>query len=206
MGSSISLYRHHKTKRPVLSDPQLCTNIKAGDKSAEAELYARYYPRAVFVLRQRARSYGEMDVEDLAQETMIVVIRRLRGKGIEDPDRLAGFIQRTAQNLYIGKARLDASRQTVSVPEIPDHAVDGIADSFGTVLQRETEQLVQRLLQELTVQRDRDILQQHYLMGLEKAVVCENLGLTANQFDKVIYKARGRLRSLVEQRETSLSG
>lgn len=145
-----------------------------------------------------------MDIEDLAQETMIVVINRLRNKKLEDPSRLAGYVQRTAQNLFIGRARLDSSRKTTPVADVPEVDTHEIEQGLTTVLEKETKQLVRKLLDELGVERDREILRQSYLLSLPKAVVCENLTLTPSQFDRVLYRAKRRLKDLAMEHLNNL--
>ena len=46
--------------------------------------------------------------------------------------------------------------------------------------------------------RDREILVRLYLQEEEKDTICRDLGLEAEHFDKVLHRARGRLKELLE--------
>ena len=54
------------------------------------------------------------------------------------------------------------------------------------------------MLQELNSPRDREILVRFYLQEEEKDAICRDLGLEADQFDKVLHRARARLKELLE--------
>ena len=59
---------------------------------------------------------------------------------------------------------------------------------------------VRRILLELRTPRDREILTRFYLQDQDKDVICRDLSLDADQFDKVLHRARGRLKELIELR------
>ena len=91
---------------------ELARRIAAGDAAAESELVERYSRGVLYLLRRTTRDPDLAD--DLHQETFRVVLERLRGKGIAEPERLAGFIRSTARNLFIGDYRKRARRDTLS--------------------------------------------------------------------------------------------
>jgi RNA polymerase sigma-70 factor (ECF subfamily) len=57
---------------------------------------------------------------------------------------------------------------------------------------------VKRILQQLPTPRDREILMRFYLQEEEKDAICRDLRLEADQFDKVLHRARARLKELLE--------
>jgi len=59
-------------------------------------------------------------------------------------------------------------------------------------------QRVRTLLQGMGSARDRTILKRFYLDEESKETICSELGLLADQFDKVLHRARARLRELLE--------
>ena len=115
-------------------------------------------------------------------------------------------MHQTAKFLHIGKVRQAARRKTDSVAEIPISHQGEITDELTTVINREAKRNVHKLLAELNQERDREILRQHYLLDRSKEVVSENLGLTAEQFDRVIHRARIRFKSLFESQSSLFSG
>jgi len=57
---------------------------------------------------------------------------------------------------------------------------------------------VSQLLDELSIERDKDILRSFYLEEQEKQAICERLNLTSAHFDRVLFRARNRLKELIE--------
>src|ERR1044072_9425956 len=92
---------------------ELSRRIREGDASAESELIRQFEPGLRVLLRRRTGGDHGL-LQDLVQETLLVVIRRLRGAGIEDPEKLAAFAAQTARNLAIASHR-KAERQKTDV-------------------------------------------------------------------------------------------
>jgi hypothetical protein len=61
------------------------------------------------------------------------------------------------------------------------------------------------LLDELPTERDRRLLIRFYIDGVDKQQLCRELGLTPNHFDRVLLRARSRLRTIVERRAPHLA-
>ena len=102
---------------------ELSRRIREGDVSAESELIRQFEPGLRVLLRRRTGGdYGLL--QDLVQETLLVVIQRLRGAGIEDPQKLAAFAAQTARNLAIASLR-KAERQKT---DVDSEATDRNAD------------------------------------------------------------------------------
>jgi DNA-directed RNA polymerase specialized sigma24 family protein len=93
-----------------------------------------------------------------------------------------------------------------SIAERADRRVD--SEVIGTLpaetdagerwLEKKLAVRVKRILQELHSPRDREILVRFYLKEEEKEAICRDLALDADQFDKVLHRARGRLKELLE--------
>ncbi len=63
---------------------ELSRRIREGDVSAESELIRQFEPGLRVLLRRRTGGDHGL-LQDLVQETLLVVIQRLRGDGIDDP-------------------------------------------------------------------------------------------------------------------------
>ena len=50
----------------------------------------------------------------------------------------------------------------------------------------------------MKVERDRDILVSYYAKEEEKGSICERLDLTPANFDRVLFRARSRLKQLID--------
>jgi DNA-directed RNA polymerase specialized sigma24 family protein len=57
-----------------------------------------------------------------------------------------------------------------------------------------------RMLEEMPVARDREVLVRFYLDDEDKGKICRELKLSEDHFNRVIFRARNRFRELVERR------
>lgn len=179
-----------------VADAELARRIAGGDSAAEHALVERYSRGVLFMLRRLTRRPDL--AEDLHQETFRVVIERLRGAGLDDPDRLGGFLHQTARHLYLGAARKAARRKTDGESAMPD-LDDPAPGPLDATLTGERTALVRRLLAELRPERDRQILFRYYLAEEPKERICAALDLDGTHFDRVLYRAKGRFRELFER-------
>ncbi len=173
----------------------LATRIRQGEKLAEEKLVERYSRGLLFFLRRK--TIDEELANDLHQDTFRIVLERLRGRGLENPAQLGGFIHATAKNLVIAHFRKYARRKTE-----PDSATiecschQGITQIEAT-MRDEQAKMVRTLLGELRSERDRELLQRFYLAEEDKRSICDVLELTEKNFNRVIFRARGRFRALL---------
>ncbi|MEZ5456845.1 MAG: sigma-70 family RNA polymerase sigma factor [Lysobacteraceae bacterium] len=178
-------------------NPGLVRRIRHGDRAAEAELVRRYGRGLKLILERRIKD-PEL-VQDVFQETFQTVLLRLRQESIDQPDRLSAFIHRTALYLAVSHYRKESRRlPTTDVAQL-DQLLD---DSANPYLQLAREQLrcaVMQLLDELDVPRDRELLMRHYLQDQDKSALCADFQLSSDQFDKVLSRARLRLKQLLLQ-------
>ncbi|HWU53468.1 MAG TPA: sigma-70 family RNA polymerase sigma factor [Tahibacter sp.] len=187
---------------PENIDVELVARIAASDRQAETALVQRY-TRAVRALLERRVSSSEI-VDDLVQETFIVVIARARDNGIHDPSRIAGFLRQTAINLAnSARRRMQTQRTDVSADE---EVIENVADASDPLALAEEVDLIRfvsQMLDELPTQRDRELLRRYLVQGEDKMVICHDYGLNAEHFDRVMHRARTRLRDLIDRHSSS---
>jgi DNA-directed RNA polymerase specialized sigma24 family protein len=70
---------------------------------------------------------------------------------------------------------------------------------------RQLAEAVMALLDELPTERDRRLLMRFYLDGIDKQQLCVELGLSPKHFDRVLMRARSRLRTIIERRAPHLA-
>jgi RNA polymerase sigma-70 factor, ECF subfamily len=178
---------------------ELSRRIREGDVSAEGELIRQFEPGLRVLLRRRTGGDQGL-LQDLVQETLLVVIQRLRGAGLEDPHKLAAFAAQTARNLAIASLR-KAERQKTDVDSDatnrnadPGQSVVGIASDHEAAL------AVRALLRELPQPRDRLMLKRFYLDDHDKDTICREMDLTEAAFNQALSRARRRFRQILEER------
>jgi len=172
--------------------------IGAGDTAAETVLMERLRPGLEMVLIVRC-SYDKELAADLCQDTLIILLQRLRSRSMEDPARLAAFAAQTARQLAFDSKRRYAVRNTVTDSDAVERAqIETPADE--SVEKESITSLVRQLLAELSHDRDREILRRFYLLEHDKADICRQFGLAPGTFDQLVFRARARLRAMLDAR------
>lgn len=180
------------------SPADLVRRIRNGDPQAEEELITRFGEGLTFLLRRWTR--GHSDAEDLYQETFRLGLEKIRRGEVRDPERLAGFLRSLARNLSIEHYR-KAARRGAREEEIESAAdvTQPETGQLGQLLRKEKVSLVRRLLEELGSERDRQVLFRFYIAEEDKESIRTDLGLTAPEFNLVLFRARRRYRDLYER-------
>ncbi len=178
------------------SPESLVQDIGRGRLQAEGLLVSRYWRSLYFILQRRS---NDVDLAaDIAQDTFMVVIRKARNGEITNPSAVAAFIRQTGINLLIAHYRKEKRRNTEADSDIILDAADSSPGLLQSVEAEKVFELVIQVLEELKVERDREILKAYFLHEEEKAAICDRLGLSHEHFDRVLHRARGRLKQLLE--------
>lgn len=177
---------------------QLTLRAMAGDRAAEDALLARLRPGVIAVLKH-GPYHRWIEPEDVAQDALRVLVERLRGGGLQEPDKAAAFLAQTARKLALNAVRKVARQQTVVDSELVEES--GLSVSLETS-EPDDERLaraVVSLLESLPNERDRYLLQRFYIDGIDKPSLCRELNLTHAHFDRLIFRARARFRVLLSK-------
>lgn len=182
----------------------LVARIQGGDRAAEAELVARFSRGLLLMLRRLARNPALAD--DLHQETLALVLQKIRQGELREPGKLAGFIHGTARNLFIAHSRKEARYRSLDNgedegPGLGDVLPDRGPAPIDKVVAGEEARQVQRLLSELRFDRDRQLLLRFYLSDDSKEAICAALEIEPERFNVILFRARERLRELWERAE-----
>src|SRR6476646_4542597 len=178
---------------------ELSRRIREGDGSADSELIRQFEPGLRVLLRRRTGGDHGL-LQDLVQETLLVVIERLRGAGIEDPQKLAAFAAQTARNLAIAshrkaeRQRTDVDTEATERNADTTRSVEALAGDFEAAL------AVRAMLRELPQSRDRLMLKRFYLEDHDKEVICQEMQLSEAAFNQALSRARRRFKQILEER------
>ncbi len=184
----------HNEERQVAAN--LVTLVKQGDRAAETEMVERYSRGLRYLLRRKTRDTNL--AEDFLQETWAIALVKIRDNGLDKPERLAGYLCGIANNLALGERRR-VNRQRTSVnSEIVALIPDESSNPFRHVSRAEVCKQVRGLLENLTKERDREILERFYVREEDKESICKRLDVDGIHFNRVLYRARQRLKSVIE--------
>jgi RNA polymerase sigma factor (sigma-70 family) len=177
---------------------ELVNRIESGDEFAESELVERYARSIKLILLKRTGSVQLAN--DLCQDTFVVVLRKLRAGDLKKPQSLSAFIRQTAVNISIDHFRkekryIHQDDGTIALHHPHrDHKARSI-DGKATRL------VLEDALDQLSVLRDREILRRFYLADEDKTTICSDLELSSKHFDRVLYRAKQRMRVLINQQK-----
>ncbi|MEM7349188.1 MAG: sigma-70 family RNA polymerase sigma factor [Acidobacteriota bacterium] len=178
---------------------ELVRRILAGEAQAEVEMVERFSRGVKFLLLELTRDPARAD--DLHQETFRLALEKVRDGELRDPDKLAAFIRQIARNLFIAEYRKGVKQPTVSGGGADDVAPppDPAPSPLARLLAKENATIVRRLLAELEPERDRQILFRFFIAEHRKEDICAAFDLSSLHFNRVLHRARGRLKDLVQR-------
>ena len=191
--------RQHAPRRASLLRPNVLAYIMSSDPSVqELETETIGYRDAIRT-SIRQRTGDDSLAEDVAQETLLRVIDRLRGSGLQDPARLKNFVYRVAANV-LAETRRKGARDFSNSDYV--EAVESTSDDQLTCRSRtEESRLLWQSLQAIGNDGYRDVLIRFYLRQESKQHICETLGLTPREFTQRLSRARKSLRKLLDETE-----
>lgn len=171
----------------------LVQGIVNGDRAAEAALITGMLPAIRVMIRRRGvRSWS--DVDDLAQDAVADLLVALREGRVREHDKVTAFVAGLVRNICTDQYQ--RQQRTVPLETEPESANPMDLPPVRAEHQQKWTQVL-RAIGALTVPRDRDILIAFYLRGEEKAEICKHFRLEPAQFDRVIHRARARVRGLL---------
>ena len=173
---------------------ELIERCRAGDDTAFAELVDRYKD-LVFGLIYRMVADRSL-AEDLAQDVFLKVHRGIpyfRGEA-----RLSTWIFRIVQNVCVqarGRRPADESLEGPPRPDAPAREFGSEDRAFGAV---ETRDRLTKALSRLP-ENYRMLVVAHYLRGVQYDALAEALNLPLGTVKTHLYRAKRRLRELLEE-------
>jgi RNA polymerase sigma-70 factor (ECF subfamily) len=177
---------------------ELTRRIRAGSRRAEAE-FAEAYSRALLLMLLN-RTQNPDIAKDCCQQALLIALIKLRAGEIVKPESLLSFLRSTATN--VAKTHFRKERRYISLNEETFSAPIGNGNDAEQDIDSETIRLMLNdVLDSLTVERDKEILRRFYLRDEDKSIIRRDLHISAAHFDRVIYRAKGRLRRLLNGNE-----
>jgi RNA polymerase sigma-70 factor, ECF subfamily len=177
--------------------PDLVSRIRKGDRQAEAQLVERY-SRAVMIIIRRDVS-DSASVDDLHQETLWVVLKKIRRGDVREPEKLSGFVCSVARNLVIEHFRDAVRHERLTETEEAMSLAHPAPTPLEELMRKEEADLVRQILKEMPNERYSQVLFRFYIAEDEKEQICADLGLTGMHLNIVLHRARERYRELYKR-------
>lgn len=170
-------------------DVNFVRKIPRGNPLLEERFIRKYRPKLNLMLLRLTRDPSR--AEDLTHDALILVLQRLRTDGINEPEKLSAYTYSTAKFIYFGWLRKMDNQ--VELRDCMDDFVGVVPEPEQDNILREDRNYLQRLVDNLPVERDREILSRRYLQDQSKSDICDDLFLSGENYDRVISRARNRL-------------
>lgn len=167
-----------------------------GEDEISDTFVKQHYASLQLLLQRRIKDAGV--AEEMLNEAVATAISHMRVGRVSQPERLPGYVYRVALNLYRNYRREFGNRSDLRVRTEDIDQLPTPATGSSGVAYPELSQIVRRLIEELPTARDRELVRRFYLDEEDKADICASLGLSSLHFDKVVFRARQRMRALLE--------
>ena len=205
--TSTAPFEHRREHREE-DESQIAVNIALGvaqgDKVAENQLYTRYAPGVLWLLKRKCNG-DEAQAWDLTHDTMLTALGKLRQGAIEEPAKLAAFLHGIARMRWLGEGRKERRRGTSADSDLVDRALDAEGNPETLVSRNQVAAFVRVVLAELPQERDRAILREVFLEELSRGEVARSHGLTQDHVNRVLYRAKHRFRELLAARDPGMT-
>lgn len=173
---------------------RIVERIQAGDPIAMAELYTVFTRGIRYLL---LRSLGVEEVDDRVHDCFVIVTEAIRSGELRDPSRLMGYV-RTVVRRHIAASIEDAISRRRTTVEFED-SVFSVSDWKNNpeqnLLARQRAEIARRVFNGVS-RRDREILRRFYLMEQPQEQICQEMGLSYNQFRLLKSRAKARFGKL----------
>lgn len=152
------------------------------------------YPGLQRLIRRKIQNPD--DAADLLNSAMVVTLEHFETGRISDATHVGGYAYQVAMNLLKNHRRKHSERadRRAEVDE------ETLAAPQSDALEEDWAKRVRALIEELPPGRDRTLLKRFYLDEDDKADICKDLGMSALHFDKIIFRARHRIRAVFQAR------
>jgi len=178
---------------------ELAKKIANGDRPASNEFVQINYRWLLFIVRRKFTHSNNH--EDIVQDTFMLVINKLEKGLINNPDTILAYLRTAAINIGFEYLRKDKKFSSAIDQDLLEVIEDAQNDILSTLIWEDRVQYVRQVMSELKIQRDKDILVKFYFKDQDKPSICKQLDLSTEHFDKVLYRAKQRLKQLIQKKD-----
>jgi len=166
------------------------------DRAAIEALIAKHYTGLRLLIQRRV---GDAEAAaDILNQAACTTWEKWQAGQVQRPEEIGGYIFQVAMNLLRNRRRKIGERSDRRVDSEVLGQLPADSEATDRWLEKKIAARVKQILQELSSARDRQILVRFYLQEEEKDAICRDLALAPEQFDKVLHRARARLKELLE--------
>ena len=163
-----------------------------------AALIREHYYGLQLLLVKKARN--PETAADILNGAIAKTLEHLQANRISNPEQIAGWVYRVALNDLRNHRRNMNTRGGINDAEEVLGTIAGEGDASDGVVESKLASLVRQIIEQLPTERDRLIIKRFYLDEADKEQICREQGnLSTLHFDRVIHRARQRMKELMEK-------
>ena len=136
----------------------------------------------------------------------MIIFTKLKNGDIEKPDAVLSYLRTTAINIGYEYLRKDKKYASAIDQDLLSIIEDAKASIERHIEHEDIIRYVQQIMDELPTDRDREILTAFYFRDEAKRSLCEKLDLSSAHFDRVLYRAKNRLKELIKSHHDDPNG
>lgn len=174
----------------------LVSAIYSGEAGAETEFVRRYQRGLRLLLVKRVADQDA--IQDLMQEIFTAAIIAIRSGKLREPGSLNSFIRQVAINQTKTHYRKTSRMHTNQDESLHNASGSTTCSSISQIQQAQVRKILQNAIQQLGTERDRQLLLRYYIYEEDKQDLCKDLSLSPEHFDRVLYRARQRMKQLLK--------
>lgn len=135
---------------------------------------------------------------DMVHQAIAIALEHIKAGRIGSADQIPGYVYKTCQNLLRNYRRNMGNRADLRAD--PEH-LESLASEEQVDFsdQQRIKENVLLALRSLSA-RDRDVVMRFYLHDEDKDAICRDFNLSSNSFNKIISRARQRLKERLSAR------
>lgn len=179
-------------------DGHYLERLSSGDFRTQ-EHFVAYFSELIR-LKLSKRLHSRSEVEDARQETFARVFAALRkDDGIRQPERLGAFVNSVCNNVLLEYYRSASPGVSIAEEEAEANIPDPAMSAVDIIANREMQQGVRRVLDELE-ERDRRLIREIFLEERDKDDVCRELGVDREYLRVLLHRAKKSFKSIYLKR------
>jgi RNA polymerase sigma-70 factor (ECF subfamily) len=173
---------------------RLVERIHDGDPGAMEELYAIFAKGIRYFL---LRNLGADELDDKVHDCFVIVAQAIQQGELRDPARLMGYVRTVVKRQIAATIDIAVTRRRnqVDFEETLFTLSDWKDDPEHNMLQQQRTEIARRVLNGIS-RRDREILDRFYVQEQPQEKICEEMGLSYNQFRLLKSRAKARFGEL----------
>ena len=180
---------------PALPDwADLVQRIHHSDPVAMEQLYAFFGKGVRYFIR---RALGPEDLDDRVHDCFVTVIQAIQAGDLREPARLMGYIRTVVRRYIAGNIQEMVTRRRTETDYTDSlfSVADWKANPEQSVVSLQREAIGKKVLREIS-DRDREVLMRFYVHEQDMETICNEMGLTYNQYRLLKSRAKARFGKL----------